>query len=69
MALDGIFLYHLKNEVSAFAVGARIEKSTSLQKKNFYSLFVRVKAPKTAFILPGGYGRYLFYRLPAGKSF
>lgn len=26
MALDGIFLYHLKNEVAQFAVGARIEK-------------------------------------------
>ena len=26
MALDGIFLYHLKNEISAFAVGSRIEK-------------------------------------------
>lgn len=26
MALDGIFLYHLKNEISAFAVGARVEK-------------------------------------------
>lgn len=26
MALDGIFLYHLKNEVAAFAVDSRIEK-------------------------------------------
>ncbi len=26
MALDGIYLYHLKNEISEFAVGARIEK-------------------------------------------
>lgn len=26
MALDGIFLYHLKNEIAQFAVGARIEK-------------------------------------------
>lgn len=26
MALDGIFLHHLKNEVAAFAVGARIDK-------------------------------------------
>lgn len=26
MALDGIFLYHLKNEIADFAVGARIEK-------------------------------------------
>lgn len=26
MALDGIFLYHLKNEITQFAVGARIEK-------------------------------------------
>ena len=26
MALDGIFLHHLKNEVSAFAEGSRIEK-------------------------------------------
>lgn len=26
MALDGIFLYHLKNEVAEFAVGSRIEK-------------------------------------------
>ena len=26
MALDGIFLYHLKNEISDFAVGSRIEK-------------------------------------------
>ena len=26
MALDGIFLYHLKNEIGQFAVGARIEK-------------------------------------------
>jgi len=26
MALDGIYLHHLKNEIEAFAVGARIEK-------------------------------------------
>ncbi len=26
MALDGIFLHHIKNEISAFAVGARVEK-------------------------------------------
>ena len=26
MALDGIFLHHLKNEVAEFAVGARIDK-------------------------------------------
>lgn len=26
MALDGIYLYHLKNEIAEFAVGARIEK-------------------------------------------
>lgn len=26
MALDGIFLYHLKNEIAQFAVGSRIEK-------------------------------------------
>lgn len=26
MALDGIFLYHLKNEISSFAVGSRVDK-------------------------------------------
>ncbi len=26
MALDGIFLYHLKKEIASFAVGSRIEK-------------------------------------------
>lgn len=26
MALDGIFLHHLRNEIAAFAVGARVEK-------------------------------------------
>ena len=26
MALDGIYLHHLKSEISSFAVGSRIEK-------------------------------------------
>ena len=26
MALDGIFLYHLKNEISEFAVDSRVDK-------------------------------------------
>ena len=33
MALDGIFLYHLKNEIAQFAAGARIEKINQPSKE------------------------------------
>lgn len=47
MALDGIFLYHLKNEVSAFAVGARIEKIHQPSKEELlFSLRSREGAKK-----------------------
>ena len=47
MALDGIFLYHLKNEVSAFAVGARIEKIPQPSKEELlFSLRSREGAKK-----------------------
>ena len=47
MALDGILLYHLKNEVSAFAVGARIEKIYQPSKEELlFSLRSREGAKK-----------------------
>lgn len=47
MALDGIFLYHLKNEVSALAVGARIEKIHQPSKEELlFSLRSREGAKK-----------------------
>lgn len=47
MALDGIFLYHLKNEVAQFAVGARIEKIHQPSKEElFLSLRSREGAKK-----------------------
>ena len=47
MALDGIFLYHLKIEVSAFAVGARIEKIHQPSKEELlFSLRSREGAKK-----------------------
>ncbi len=29
MALDGIFLYHLKNEIADFAIDSRVDKNPS----------------------------------------
>lgn len=47
MALDGIFLHHLKNEISAFAVGARVEKIHQPSKEELvFSLRRREGAKK-----------------------
>lgn len=47
MALDGIFLHHLKNEIEAFAVGARIEKIYQPSKEELvFSLRSREGAKK-----------------------
>ena len=47
MALDGIYLYHLKNEISDFAVGARIEKVHQPSKEELiFSLRSREGAKK-----------------------
>lgn len=47
MALDGIFLHHIKNEISAFAVGARIEKIHQPSKEELvFSLRSREGAKK-----------------------
>lgn len=47
MALDGIFLHHLKNEISAFAVGARVEKIHQPSKEELvFSLRSREGAKK-----------------------
>ena len=47
MALDGIYLYHLKNEIQAFAVGARIEKIHQPSKEELiFSLRSREGAKK-----------------------
>lgn len=50
MALDGIFLHHLKNEISAFAVGARVEKIHQPSKEELlFSLRSREGAKKLLF--------------------
>ena len=49
MALDGIYLYHLKNEIEAFAVGSRIEKFISRQRKNLFFPCVQERVPKSFF--------------------
>lgn len=47
MALDGIFLHHIKNEISAFAVGARVEKIHQPSKEELvFSLRSREGAKK-----------------------
>lgn len=47
MALDGIFLHHLKNEISAFAIGARVEKIHQPSKEELvFSLRSREGAKK-----------------------
>ncbi len=47
MALDGIYLYHLKNEIEAFAVGSRIEKIYQPTKEELvFSLRSREGAKK-----------------------
>lgn len=47
MALDGIFLHHLKNEIAAFAVGARVEKIHQPSKEELlFSLRSREGAKK-----------------------
>lgn len=47
MALDGIFLHHLKNEIESFAVGARIEKIYQPSKEELvFSLRSREGAKK-----------------------
>lgn len=47
MALDGIFLYHLKNEIADFAVGARVEKIHQPSKEELvFSLRSREGAKK-----------------------
>ena len=47
MALDGIFLHHIKNEISAFAVGARVEKIHQPSKEEWvFSLRSREGAKK-----------------------
>lgn len=47
MALDGIFLYHLKNEISQFAVGSRVEKIHQPSKEELlFSLRSREGAKK-----------------------
>ncbi|MDE6111390.1 MAG: NFACT family protein, partial [Eubacterium sp.] len=47
MALDGIFLHHLKNEIEAFAVGSRIEKIYQPSKEELvFSLRSREGAKK-----------------------
>ena len=47
MALDGIYLYHLKNEISDFAIGARIEKVHQPSKEELiFSLRSREGAKK-----------------------
>ena len=47
MALDGIFLHHVKNEISAFAVGARVEKIHQPSKEELvFSLRSREGAKK-----------------------
>lgn len=47
MALDGIYLHHLKNEIEAFAVGARIEKIYQPSKEELvFSLRSREGAKK-----------------------
>jgi len=47
MALDGIFLHHLKNEIEAFAVGARVEKIHQPSKEELvFSLRSREGAKK-----------------------
>ena len=32
MALDGIFLYHLKNEIAQFAIDSRVDKINQAYK-------------------------------------
>lgn len=47
MALDGIFLHHIKNEISSFAVGARVEKIHQPSKEELvFSLRSREGAKK-----------------------
>ncbi len=47
MALDGIFLYHLKNEISSFALGSRVEKIHQPSKEELvFSLRSREGAKK-----------------------
>lgn len=47
MALDGIFLHHIKNEIEAFAVGARVEKIHQPSKEELvFSLRSREGAKK-----------------------
>ena len=47
MALDGIYLYHLKNEIATFSVGARIEKIHQPSKEELvFSLRSREGAKK-----------------------
>lgn len=62
MALDGIYLYHLKNEIEAFAVGSRIEKIYQPTKEELVfslrsregakSFFFPVKRTVPEFTLP-----------------
>lgn len=47
MALDGIFLHHLKNEISSFAIGAKVEKIHQPSKEELvFSLRSREGAKK-----------------------
>ena len=46
MALDGIFLHHLKNEVAEFAVGARIDKIYQPSKVTFKKNKLTIKGLK-----------------------
>lgn len=65
MALDGIFLHHIKNEISAFAVGARVEKIHQPSKEELvFSLRSREGAKKLLVSARADSARIHFTELP-----
>lgn len=65
MALDGIFLHHIKKEISEFAVGSRIEKIHQPSKEEFiFSLRSREGAKKLLFSCRADSARIHFTEYP-----
>ena len=51
MALDGIFLYHLKNEIADFAIDSRVDKIHQPSKDEIVSFCYPVMQIRHEFIL------------------